>query len=101
YFITDDIIRIRISFDRDFTERSYSLVTTAWDDELDGLMKEERQKVNPIDVDVRDNENEIVFKTSKLTIKMNKDPISFSIKDKNRTNIYKNIELIAYEKDYF
>jgi len=100
YFITDDIIRIRISFDRDFTERSYSLVTTAWDDELDGLMKEERQKVNPIDVDVRDNENEIVFKTSKLTIKMNKDPISFSIKDMNGTKIYNDLELRAYEKDY-
>ena len=34
-FLTDDIIRIRVSFDGKFRESSYALVTTAWDDDLD------------------------------------------------------------------
>ena len=29
-FMTDDIIRIRVSFDKQFKEASYALVTTAW-----------------------------------------------------------------------
>ena len=37
--MTDDIIRIRVSFDRKFKEASYALVTTAWEDELDELFK--------------------------------------------------------------
>ena len=41
-FMTDDIIRIRVSFDRKFKEASYALVTTAWEDELDELFQEER-----------------------------------------------------------
>ena len=34
-FMTDDIIRVRVSFDRAFKEESYTLVTTAWADRMD------------------------------------------------------------------
>ena len=40
-FMTDDLIRIRVSFDRSFPERSYTLVTSAWDDDMDEGRKRE------------------------------------------------------------
>ena len=36
-FLSDDVVRIRVSFDRAFPEESYTLVTTAWADRLDPL----------------------------------------------------------------
>ena len=33
-FLSDDVIRIRVSFDRKFEEASYTLVTTAWEDRI-------------------------------------------------------------------
>ena len=44
-FLTDDIIRIRVNFDRKFDEASYTLVTTAWSDRLDPLFESERQHI--------------------------------------------------------
>ena len=41
-FMTDDVIRVRVSFRRDFKEESYTLVTTAWEDRMDELLKDER-----------------------------------------------------------
>ena len=38
-FLTDSIVRIRAGFDGDFSEESYSLVTTAWEDRMDDFMK--------------------------------------------------------------
>ena len=35
YFMTDEIIRVRVSFDKKFTEQSYVLETEAWPDRLD------------------------------------------------------------------
>ena len=37
-FMSDDVIRIRVSFDRTFEEASYTLVTTAWEDRMDELL---------------------------------------------------------------
>ena len=44
-FLTDDIVRIRVNFDRSFDEASYTLVTTAWADRLDPLFEGERRRV--------------------------------------------------------
>ena len=45
WFVTNDIIRIRAGFDGDFAEESYSLVTTAWEDRLDDVMKDYRTRI--------------------------------------------------------
>ena len=46
-FMTDDVIRVRVSFRRDFKEESYTLVTTAWEDRMDELLKDERRHLHP------------------------------------------------------
>ena len=43
-FLTDDIVRMRVSFERNFPEASYALVTTAWEDRLDPLFEGERDE---------------------------------------------------------
>ena len=63
-FLTDDVIRIRVSFDGIFRESSYALVTTAWDDDLDELFKDERVRIKALDVPYEDRGGEIVFSTS-------------------------------------
>lgn len=45
WFLTDSILRIRAGFDGDFAEESYSLVMTAWEDRMDGFLKDYRKRV--------------------------------------------------------
>lgn len=61
-FMTDNIIRIRVSFsDEDFDEQSYSLVTTAWKDKNDHLFKNERNNIKSLKIDyVEDTEKDRV-----------------------------------------
>ena len=41
-FVTDEIVRVRASFDKELAEESYVLATTAWEDRLDPLFEGER-----------------------------------------------------------
>ena len=51
-FVTDEIVRVRVAFDRELAEESYILSTTAWEDRLDGLFAAERTRVQPVTPDV-------------------------------------------------
>ncbi len=48
-FLTDSILRIRAGFEGDFAEESYSLVMTAWEDRMDGFLKNYRKRIQPAD----------------------------------------------------
>ena len=98
-FLTDDIIRIRVSFDGKFRESSYALVTTAWDDDLDELLKDERKRINALDVPCEDKGNEIVFSTSSLTLVLNKAPFHFRLYDSSGDLIYSDLPERAFDKD--
>ena len=47
YFLTEEIIRVRASFNKEFAEESYILSLTAWADRLDELFKGERTRIEP------------------------------------------------------
>lgn len=47
-FVTDEIVRVRASFDHELAEESYILMTTAWEDRMDDLFKGERTRVEPL-----------------------------------------------------
>ena len=54
YLIDENIIRIRATFDNEFSpEESYALVKTAWPDRTDEFMKDERTRVQPIQIDLQ------------------------------------------------
>jgi len=46
WFLTDEIIRIRAGFDGDFTEESYSLMLTGWEDRFDKFLGEKRTQIS-------------------------------------------------------
>ena len=62
-FMTDDIIRIRVHFDRStpMKEESYTLVMTAWPDRMDELLKDERTRITPLTVPYTETEKDLTF----------------------------------------
>lgn len=90
-FVTDEIVRVRTSFERTFPEESYVLMTTAWEDRLDGLFAEERTRVEPVIPDVAENEKEIIFATGKVRLVFTKDPIGFALYDKEGSMLYSDL----------
>lgn len=98
-FMTSDIFRIRISFDKKFEEESYSLVLTAWKDRMDSLLSSERKQIQPLNIQCSENDNELEFKTSKIKLVIKKNPLSFRVYNQYQELIYSDLEERAYEKD--
>ncbi len=99
-FMSDDVIRIRVSFDRTFPEESYALITTAWEDRLDGLFEGERRRVAPLEVQCRETEKSLDFVTSTLRLELNKAPFSFSLYDGGGRRVYRDLPERAFERDH-
>lgn len=99
-FLTDDVIRIRVSFDRIFAEESYALVTTAWEDRLDPLFEGERQRIPALDVPYQEDGKNLTFFTNSVKLVMKKSPLAFDLYNREGTCIYRDLGERAYEKDH-
>lgn len=99
-FLDDHVVRMRTSFDKTFRESSYALVTTAWEDELDELLSEERTRVEAVDVPYEETDKKITFSTKKLILTLRKNPLSFVLTDREGNLLYKDLKERAYEKDH-
>ena len=91
YFLTDEIIRIRVSFDKKFKEESYVLSTVGWDDRLDGVLGEYRKKIDPIKPEIKEDEDQILFKTAKLNLVLDKKSIGFCLYDIDGDLLYSDL----------
>ncbi|MBQ7732414.1 MAG: DUF4968 domain-containing protein, partial [Synergistaceae bacterium] len=98
-FMTDDVIRIRVSFARHFIENSYALVVTAWDDNLDSLFSEERTRITALDIACTEDDKSLTFTTKTLRLVMNKEPLSFRLYDSQGKTLYRDSPERAYERD--
>ena len=98
-FMTDDIIRIRVSFDKKFPEQSYTLVTTAWEDSMDTLLRAERIRITALQIPYEETEKELIFRTAALCLRLRKKPLSFSLFTSNGAPIYSDLTERAFEKD--
>lgn len=98
-FLSDDVIRIRTSFSRSFEEASYALVTTAWEDELDELFKEERTRITALSVPYEETDKKITFTTATCKLVLRKEPFSFRLIDKNGAVIYQDLKERAFDCD--
>ena len=78
-FLSNDVIRVRVSFARAFRECSYALITTAWPDELDNLFAGERTRINALNIDYQESEKNLTFTTKTLKLVMNKSPLNFAL----------------------
>ena len=92
YFVTDEIVRVRASFDKELAEESYILSTTAWEDRMDGLLEGERTRVAGVVPAVTEEDNMITFATSELTLTLQKNPIGFKLYDKEGSLLYSDLE---------
>ncbi|EKU93897.1 Alpha-xylosidase [Alloiococcus otitis] len=99
WFLTDDIIRIRAGFDQDFVEESYSLVTTAWDDDMDNFMGKSRNRIECAESTLTEVKGYYLITGNKLTVKIWKSPFIIEVKDEDNTMIHRDIPQLAYVKD--
>ena len=98
-FLSDDVIRIRVSFARSFDEASYTLVTTAWPDRLDPLFEGERTRIQALDVPCGESEKELRFATATCTLVLNKEPFFFKLLDSEGRTVYRDLAERSFEKD--
>jgi alpha-glucosidase len=98
-FMTDDVVRIRVSFDKKFEEASYALVTTAWEDKLDETFAEERTRIEALSVPYEETDKKIIFKTKNLKLVLRKEPFSFTLFNADGELIYKDLAERAFEID--
>ncbi|MGN0775967.1 MAG: TIM-barrel domain-containing protein [Candidatus Ventricola sp.] len=98
-FMTDDLLRIRVSFDRAFKEESYTLVTTAWADRMDDLLKDERTRITALDVPAEETKDTVTFTTAKVKLVLCKDPFSFTLYDLEGNVIHQDLRERAFEQD--
>src|SRR5699024_7695994 len=78
YLLDDNIIRMRGTFKDEFApEASYALVKTAWADKTDSLMAGERERVQPLPLDLKEDADSYSVSTKNLTLKINREPFGF------------------------
>ncbi len=90
-FLTDEIVRVRASFDKEMAEESYVLSTTAWEDRLDFLFEGERNRVDPVQPQVNETQDSITFATARVQLVLEKNPICFSLYDAEGTLLYSDV----------
>ncbi len=97
-FVTEEIVRIRASFDKNFEEESYVLDTIAWPDRLDDVITD-RKHIRPYDALVCESGAELCFKSSSITLVLTKDPISFALYAADGTKLYQDLPGNPYTLD--
>lgn len=83
YFVTPYIIRLQALFSEE-PEASYALVLTAWEDKLDSMFSDERTRITPVLPEFTETEDQILFQTGEITLRLQKAPLAFSLYDKER-----------------
>lgn len=100
YFMSDDVVRVRVSFDGKFEEASYLLVTTGWEDKLDGFMGKQRKRIDLLQPQIELTEDRVIFSTKTVDVVLTKEPISIKMLDKCGTELYSDVPGKAYQKDH-
>jgi alpha-glucosidase len=99
-FLTDDIVRVRVSFDGTFDEESYILTMTAWEDRFDHFLRDERVCVSPLFVDFSDRGDAFVFKSKTLRLEFLKNNASIALYNQNGEKIYGDVRGKSFLRDY-
>jgi alpha-glucosidase len=89
YFMTDEIIRVRVSFDKKFIEESYVLEAEAWPDRLDGVI--DRRKIEPLMPSPEVSAERYTFRTKKLRLEFDVNPICIRLYDNDGTELYSSL----------
>lgn len=100
YLLDNNIIRIRSTFDKEFSpELSYALVKTAWDDETDELLKDERIKVKPLPIDLKELDGSYEISNGNFTLNINEEPFAFTITDQDGHVVHQDLKKRSFVQD--
>lgn len=98
--LNDEMVRIRCTFDEEFAEEaSYSLIMTAWEDKMDGLLREERKRVRAVGSKYEDLGTYLRLSTKKLKVNIYKEPFAIEITDKEGNVLHSDLKEKSYVKD--
>lgn len=97
--VTDDVLRIRAGFDGDFEEASYSLVTTAWEDRLDGLLGAERTRVRPAAYRIEEAGGAAVLVGARLQVVIHREPFRLEVLDADGTVLHADVPDLGWRED--
>lgn len=98
-FVTDEVARMRVSFDKELAEESYVLSTTAWEDRLDSIFEGERKRVEPVMPEVTETPERITFATASLRLEMDCDPMCIRLYDAEGTELYSSLSGVPFTLD--
>ena len=98
-FLTDEVVRVRTSFDRTFEEESYILMTTAWEDRLDSVIGADRTRVQPVVPEIQEESNTIRFSTKAVSLLVTKAPITLQLFDAAGDELYSTLPGNSFVKD--
>ena len=98
-FVTDEIVRVRASFDKELAEESYILMTTAWEDSLDPLFEGQRQRLTPVEPSFTEGEKTFVFESAALRLELDRDPLCMRLYDKEGTELYSSLSGCPFTLD--
>ncbi|MCR5716523.1 MAG: DUF4968 domain-containing protein, partial [Lachnospiraceae bacterium] len=97
-YVTDRIIRMRVSFERTFPEASYVLAMTAWEDRLDDFMGKDRTRVQAKMPKVTESDTAYELCGDAIRVVVEKDPLCIRMYDGAR-EIYATIPGAPFQKD--
>jgi alpha-glucosidase len=99
-FMSDKIIRIRASFDRQFDEESYILTQTAWADRFDSVLGEERRRIKPCLPQAEESDRAVIFKGKLFRLELLKEPFAFNLYDSEGRLLHQDLKGRAFVRDY-
>lgn len=98
-FVTPEIVRVRVAFDRKLEEESYVLATTAWADRLDPLFGDSRTRVEPVAPRVEEDGDSVRFATGAVRLELGKDPLGFRLYNAAGDLLYADLAGTPYTLD--
>ncbi len=98
-FVTDEIVRVRISFDGKLDEASYVLATTAWEDRLDGLLEAERTRLEPVQPAVEETAQGYVFSTQAVRLEVGREVLGIKLFNRGGELLYSDLHGTPYVLD--
>ncbi len=100
YLLDENIIRIRGTFAKTFApEASYALVKTAWDDQLDDLLADERSRVTPLPIQLVEHGDAVTVPGPKYNLIIEKAPFAFKITDKAGRIVHEDLPKRSFLQD--
>ncbi|MFC5450699.1 glycoside hydrolase family 31 protein [Paenibacillus aestuarii] len=99
YVMNHDVIRVRCTFEEQFGEEaSYILATTAWADQLDGIVPD-RRRITALAPDYTDHGTHVLLATERLNVVIHKAPFAIEIQDKEGRVLHADVKERSYVKD--